>query len=375
MMSYSLILRSLFNDRWLYSLLSWLPLVVFLSIAAIFSSSFARENVIMVVDQDNSRLSRQLIRSYHASPNLSVTMSSNIQTAKDALVKGDIYAYVIIPNDLERDVKRFRSPLVQSYYNGQFLVIGKQVNAALAGIHTTINVGIDVGRVMGTGNTPALQAFGSVMPIRAQMSALFNSNNDYAQFILSGALPAAWQLIIVLSMVLIYSKFLKTESLENKRNISSILRISLVSGAMLVLQGLVMACLLFVYKGWPMRGDWSLIVFAQVLCVMASQAIALFLVFLLKDRTRALSFAAALTAPSFAFMGVTFPLDSMPTFSLLWRQLIPICHYVDIQISQSNHAPAIVHDADSLLKLAMFGLLFLAALCLVPQVQKQEVQA
>ena len=65
------------------------------------------------------------------------------------------------------------------------------------------------------------------------------------------------------------------------------------------------------------------------------KAVLFFLITL--DPTRAMSFAAVYTAPSFAFMGVTFPVTDMGMPAKIWRSLLPVSHYIEAQIGQASY--------------------------------------
>ena len=99
--------RILTSDGWLKALLFWLPVVLFVTIWAIFSAGIARDLAIGVVDLDHSRMSRGLVRYYDASPTLEVTQQFNsVAQGSQALRNGDIYALVVIPHELEKDHAR-----------------------------------------------------------------------------------------------------------------------------------------------------------------------------------------------------------------------------------------------------------------------------
>lgn len=55
-----------------------------------------------------------------------------------------------------------------------------------------------------------------------------------------------------------------------------------------------------------------------------------------------MSMAAAYAAPGLAFMGVTFPATDMIYPAQVWRNLLPVSHYVDIQISQANYGASLM---------------------------------
>ncbi|WP_432455164.1 MULTISPECIES: ABC transporter permease [unclassified Agarivorans] len=356
------------QDAWLSALLSWVPLLLFVLLWWIFSAGLTRDLTIAVVDHDHSQLSRSLIAHYDASPSLQVQSVADQVEAGVLLRTGQVNALLIIPNQLEQHTKLGQAPTVAAYYNGQLMVVGKQINSALQKSHATFNAKVALLRVLSQGNTQTSQALAQAVPIRNQISALFNGNSNYAQFIVSAALPAFWQVLCMVVMVLALGAELREQSFRSwlKKDASKKIAAKLLFfGALLWLQGVLFCSLMFTSFDWPMRGSWSILLLALVLCVLASQAIALLFILLFEDLARALSFAAALTAPSFAFMGVTFPVSDMPWFAQFWRSLIPVCHYIEIQITQANYGAPVLQSLPALSHLLIFLLAFVSAAWLV----------
>ena len=117
-------------------------------------------------------------------------------------------------------------------------------------------------------------------------------------------------------------------------------------------------CFFYRFLGWQIRGSWAILAAGVVLTAIATAVMAVFLYALVDDLPRSLSLAAAYTAPSFAFLGVTFPATDMPVPALLWRSLIPVCHYIDIQISQMSRAAPLDAVSPHLAALLFFLALF-----------------
>ncbi|UPW18793.1 ABC transporter permease [Agarivorans sp. TSD2052] len=356
------------DNRWLMAMLTWLPLVAFLGVWWVFSSGLTRDLHIAVVDRDHSQLSRSLIAHYDANPSLQVISVADEIEARRLLRTAEVSALVVIPTDLEKHTKLAQTPTVAAYYNSQFMVLGKQVNSALQQSHGTFSAKVGVARALSQGNTQVLQALSSSVPIRNQISALYNGNSNYAQFIVSAALPAFWQILIMVVMILALNAELRDNSYKHWLANQAWQKISvklLFFGGLLWLQGILLCTLMFHGFDWPMRGSWSVLLLALLLCVIASQAIALIFMLLFEDMARALSFAGALTAPSFAFMGITFPVSDMPWFAQFWRQLIPVTHYIEVQVSQANYGAGLLQSLPSLHTLLLFCLAFISAAWLV----------
>jgi ABC-2 type transport system permease protein len=115
-----------------------------------------------------------------------------------------------------------------------------------------------------------------------------------------------------------------------------------------------------------MHGSWVLLIMGQFLLVLACAAVATLLFFITLDVTRAMSLVAGLTAPAFAFMGVTFPSTDMPFIAQLWRSLLPISHYISIQIQQVNYATSLTASVAHYLALIAFvGCFYVSKIILI----------
>ena len=348
----------LIGDPWLLSLVSWLPPLCFLIIYLIFSQGLARDLSIGIVDLDQSRLSRGMIRYYDASPTLAVNESyPSLQEGIRALRGGTIYGLVLLPLDMEKNAIRGRVPKVEAFYNNQFLLIGKLVKSAVLGVHTTFVAHIDTVKNLGTKSPVIGQAMAAAVPISSQMRPLFNQNNNYAQFLVSAIIPALWQIFIVMTTVLCIAAELRREGLASwlGSQPARALFFKLVPYTLLFwLHGISYLLTMFTYLGWPMHGNLGYLIFCQLLTVCACQAVGALLFFLSKDPARSLGLAAAYAAPGLAFMGVTFPATDMTLPARIWRSLLPASHYIDVQIAQVNYGAPVSLSLPQIKNLALF---------------------
>ena len=58
-------------------------------------------------------------------------------------------------------------------------------------------------------------------------------------------------------------------------------------------------------------------------------------------------------------MGVTFPVSDMPLGAQVWRSLLPISHYIEIQLAQVNSGATLSLAMPQLLHLCFFFPIFL----------------
>jgi len=350
--------RSLLLDPWLVSLVSWIPILLFFLMWAIFSQGIARDLPIGVVDLDKSRTSRALVRHYDASPAIDIAYHYlNVQQGSNALRTGKIYGLVIIPEDLEKRMILGRPPQVSAFVNSQFLLIGKIVNSALLQAQGTFTAKVEIAQNLATGAPVFDMALSAALPISTQITPLFNLNNNYAQFLVSAMLPAIWQILMVAVTVL-------SLAAEKRRNgfgewlgafpVRSLLAKFLPLILLFWLHGLLFLWMMYIFLGWPMHGNWTLLLFAQLLTVCASIGAGSLFFFLTQDAARGLSLAAAYAAPGLAFMGVTFPVTDMTLPAKMWRNMLPISHYIEIQFGQVNYGAPLYTAIPQLQHLGLF---------------------
>ncbi|MGL4471413.1 MAG: ABC transporter permease [Aeromonas hydrophila] len=362
--------RLLWQDPFGRALASWLPLLLMGILCWVFSAGLARDLKIGLVDLDQSLLSRELAFSLDASAGLKVAQQfDSIDAGASALRGGDIYALVVLPSHLERDARQGTQPQVTVFNNGQFILIAKLINSALAQVVGTLNGQVGVLSAM-AGGKALPGALGQAVPITSQVTALYNINSSYAQFLLSALLPAVWQILVVLYGI---NALARTDRLgldwTTKGVWFGLWRTLLPHVLIGWGWGLGWSLLLFKGFGYPMQGSWLVLTAGLGLASAACVSMGAFFYGIIRDPARALSLAGAYTAPGFAFMGVTFPVSAMGDFAQFWRSLLPISHYVELQIGQTNYGQPLAAA------LPQFGALLLFLLPLLLVVRRYQAQA
>lgn len=361
--------RTIWQDTWLRALVLWLPIVLFLMMWAIFATGIARNLPVGVVDLDHSQMSRQLTRYIDASPSMAVTQQfTNDHTASIAMRANDIYAMVIIPDNYEKNVKLGEAPQITTFYNGQFILIGKVISAAMLQVEGTYNAGVEAFRNMSSGTPVRQQALGQAVPIRAQITPLFNSNSHYGQFLVSAIIPSIWQILIVATTVLALAHEARGQGLWRwlaQTPCQKLLGKLFAYSGLFLLQGILFLWWMYVALDWPMQGHWGILIVAQLLMVFACQSMGSLIYFVAMEVPRAMSFVAAYTAPAFAFMGITFPATDMPIIAKIWRGLLPVSHYIEVQLQQVDYGTGWYQASHQLLVLSGFMCALLLAMGLM----------
>lgn len=322
-------------------LLVVLPLMSFALPMAIFRSGVPRELPIVVVDNDQTTLSRQLVRMVDAAPSMRVAWRvPDLAEARSLILENQGYAIIVLPGDMERDVRRGVSPKVTAYYNAQLLLPASLIRRDLRAVVSTVSAGVEIRLRQARGETPR-GALEHLEPIRVEAHTLFNPQLNYAYFLVAALLPTMLQIFITVSTVHVVGDELKRKTAGEWLTAADGSALAAVAGKLLpytvhfVMLALVMLALLFRWVAVPLRGHGTIIVAGTVLFVLAYQAVALLLISWLANLRLATSAAALYCAPAFAFVGITFPTMAMPPLGRIWGELLPLTHYLRIVTGQA----------------------------------------
>ncbi|WP_076412113.1 ABC transporter permease [Shewanella sp. UCD-KL12] len=326
--------KALWHSPWQLALVSYIPLLSILCLWWLFSAGLPRQLPVAVVDQDSSQLSRELTRKLAANPVVSPQGFVDLQGAVTAMKQAEVYAIIVLPYGLKRDLVTGHSPTIDIRYNSQFLLVGKLLSSQ---IQLTLGAGLlDVAeeKLLLQG-VPKSQLTVNLSPVTSQTTALFNRNNNYVGFLVPPVLVALWQLLAMLTFSNSLSRELTPEGqLTPGEGIwLRVLAKLAVFTPLLLLQGGFILVFLYQYLSLPAAGSLGLLIVAQAVMLLAVWLLVLLIFFLMRDSARMVSFGTAMFAPAFAFMGITFPVHEMPVVAQWWRLIMPSSHYVDSHVS------------------------------------------
>ena len=356
-------LRSIKNSTYKLLLLSFLPLFSFALIVSIFYKGVVHDLPIVVVDNDKSKLSRELLKNIDASSTIQIKYKLNSTKEAISLIQATkAYGVVIIPAHFQKNALNKIQPKVTAMLNTQYILVGKILTSALtqAVMYSAAEVEFVEGLVK---NNIPQSSINSANPIQLQVRSYFNTYQNYFLFLVSALLPAIWQIFIVVATLVSFGSMFKAKEenlfFSDKYIFTKIVAKLLPYTLSYTLLGMLYLFYIYGTLGWTFEGSFSITIFAMFLTVVAYQGIALLFFVSGFDYARSLSLGAVYTAPAFAFLGVTFPIYSMNGFALFWRDMLPISHYIELQISQANYGADVFLEIDKLLYIFAFWIVFL----------------
>jgi len=165
-----------------------------------------------VIDQDNSVLSRQLIRNINATKTVNANVAlSSMAEAENKLKSREINGILVIPMRFEQKTLRGDSSPISFYGDASYIFLYNNTATTLSSVVQSMGSQISIERQIEHGVDPAIAKSGS-RPFVANMVSLFNPQSGYATYVI----PPAFILILhqLLFIGLLLTTFLSREKTE-----------------------------------------------------------------------------------------------------------------------------------------------------------------
>lgn len=319
----------------LYILMIILPLVLAAVLGPIYRNSVLRDIPVAVCDNDNSEISRQIIRSLDAAASLKIISSVNSeQEIKAQFLNGKIYGAFYIPANFEADLKSGKNPVIGIYRNSSNLITSNSIYKDALSTIKTISGGVLLKKLRSQG--PGLErAMNTINPIRIETISLFNPSYNYFNFLIPGLLTALLQMIIMVSAVIVISSEFTHNTFSELIELCGNNLFVLIAGKSIPhilihsATGIGFLCVIFPLFGMeiPQNLPGSLMMVFLLIC--ASFFTGLFISSLFHEQLFATELALFVNTPAFIFSGYTFPLWGMPALHNYFAQIIPFTHFLE----------------------------------------------
>ncbi|MBO6116962.1 MAG: ABC transporter permease [Bacteroidales bacterium] len=310
-----------------------IPAVVIIFFATFLNHGMPSGLPIAVVDFDNSSTSRLIVRQLSAGQTCEVKYKlTSYESCKTKMQTGDIYAFVIIPRNFEKDLYNHKNPTVNfhteyaHYLPGSLIM--KEINTTLS----TIAAGVDLKVRLAKGQDYNA-AMAQVNPIKNDTHIIGNAQLNYSFYLSSTLMPGIIFLMALICTVYAVGIEFKVGSsrrwlVTGNRNIvysmaGKMIPYTLLFSMMVILSEIVMERIM----GFPSKGNPGLLYLGALLTVVAYQAMGIFLIGILPSLRTALSIAAFYGVIGFTLAGFTYPHLAMLPAVKPYTYLYPIRQY------------------------------------------------
>ena len=366
--------RFLVKNPWDFSMVVWIPLATVLLIWWIFSQIQITDLPIGVIDKDRGPVANTALRYLEANPNLTVKQLYHSPAAAEAaILQRDIYAVVIIPEDFSRNISSSKPAPIVLQVNAQYGTHSGIIQTSVQSVIGTLSAGVEIQRLVKKGVAPS-QAAIAYSPISIQRISLFNAATDYQQFLASTVIPALLHILAMVVGATTIGRELRDKrigrwyrfidgsrpslSLPSNSTDANNTSDNTASTQLQALKNVSVLVLIFGLLGkyfWPILAYsiWSILAIwlaapqqsiaissiiatylGLVLLMMLSFWLGAILTLASYSLRMGLSATGFISAPSYAFAGVTFPYIAISDSAQHWSDTLPLTHYLKLHIAQ-----------------------------------------
>ena len=366
--------RFLAKNPWDLAMVVWIPLTTVLLIWWIFSQIQITDLPIGVIDNDRGPNANTAVRYLEANPNLTVRqLYHSPAAAKAAILQRDIYGVVIIPEGFSRNISSSKPAPIILQVNAQYGTHSGIIQTSVQSVIGTLSAGVEMKRLVKQGMAPS-QAAIVYSPIKIQRISLFNAATDYQQFLASTVIPALLHILAMVIGATTIGRELRDKRIGrwyrfidgsrpnltlpsnnefqynaadkvSNRPLSTPTNVSVL----VLIFGLLGKYFwpLLAYSIWSILALWlaapqqsiaisALMVTYVSLVLLMMLSFWLGAIFTLSSFSLRMGLSATgfISAPSYAFAGVTFPYVAISKNAQHWSDVLPLTHYLKLHIAQ-----------------------------------------
>ena len=311
------------------------PIVYALFYGGVYWYKGEHEAPIVIVDRDQSELSRTLIRFLDASEMIEVTnVTADFNEAREYIYNLSDEGIVYIPDTFQKSIKTGQSGELMVYLNTSRFLVSNDLYKAINEIGITIGVSAKI-RYLQSRGLDYDQAMAVAEPISTEVRSLFNPGGYYGDFLLPGLLLLILQQTMLIGLAESIARERESNSLrqwliDTRGNI-----FAAITGKSLFYIILYIIYAAFFYAviaglfhlNLTGNGIIMLILLIPFFAVIVMMGILISSLF--NKKIQALQFLALTSIPIFLLSGYSWPLQSMPAVIRWLAYLVPTTPFLD----------------------------------------------
>jgi ABC-2 type transport system permease protein len=312
------------------------PILVVIFFTSLMNQGQPIDMPVGVVDLDNTTTTRKMVRNLDAFETTKIVAHyPNLNEARNAIQRNEIYAFIYFPEHTTSDLLAFRQPKISFYYNYTSVTSGALLFRDLKTISTLGSAAVGSAKLAALGKTnDEIMTF--LQPIMINLHPVNNPEINYNVYLSTTLTPACLLLFIFLITAYSIGTELKfNRSKEWLRTAGGNVAIA-VTGKILP-QTLIFLMILYSYNfyiyhilGFPYAGGLSSVLMLGFLAVIAAQGFGIFIFGLMPSLRMSMCICSLWAVLGYSLMGATFPLSAMDTPIQSMAQLFPMRHYFKI---------------------------------------------
>lgn len=316
-----------------------------------------------IVDLDGSELSRTLAANLDAMQTTNVVMTcSDFAEARDAVQRGEIIGFFLIPENFSSEAIAGRTPEISYYTNYAYIVPASLMYKGFKTISVLSN-GALVKATLTSAGLPDGSVSALLQPIVADMHMISNPWTNYPIYMSNSFIPGILALMVMLVTVFSITDEIKrgTSPLWLDHNGGSIV-VALIGRLapqtlLFTLTGWIIQLSIFGWLDFPLHCHISIMMVAMLLLVLACQGFAVLICGITPNMRIALSICSLISVLAFSIGAFTIPVEDMYGWVGIVSYILPIRYYFLIYIDQALNGISLYYSRYYFIALLVFVLL------------------
>lgn len=312
--------RDISRDKGILIFILFVPLMYPLLYSYVYTNETVREVPVVVVDDNNSTLSREILRKMDATPDVHIIARCNdMAEAEEYLKRQEAYGIVNIPADLTKELARGHQVPLGIYCDMGSMLYYKALLLAATNVSLEVNKDIKV-NFYAAGSTDRQDEI-SRMPIEYDYVPLYNPQSGFAAFLI----PPVLMLIIQQTLLLGIGMSMGN---SREKNMGSVIPfhpyyknpVHIVIGKALPYFMLYIILALYMFTvvtrafTLPQLGDYRTFVAFAVPYILACIFLAMVMSAFIYRREDCILLLVFLSVPMLFLSGISWPAACMPRF-------------------------------------------------------------
>lgn len=156
---------------------------------------------VAVVDMDHTVMSRQLTQMSAAAQQIDVRyIFSDIREAEEALAREDIYGFMVIPQDMEKNLRNGASVDLNVFTHGAYVMLHGNIGTAFTTCGLTLGATTKVKRIALGKKVPAAKAMAMRDPVPISIQTMYNNTGSYSNYVVPSVLVLILQQTLVIGI-------------------------------------------------------------------------------------------------------------------------------------------------------------------------------
>lgn len=326
--------RLFFQNKVLLVLFLGAPILYGVLVGGVYKKGKVTNLPIIVVDEDRSPLSRQLIDMFNDGEVIYVAKVLNDPfLAHDEAMKHEATVVVQIPKGFSSAVNYNRSTEVTMFVNASNTLTSNYAMMAANVAAGTMKAGIQIKAQQKKG-VPEYVASQQYEPFKTTIIKQNIRSGNYLYFMLPGVLLTVLQQVMMLGLALSFaSEFENGTFSELVKRSSNVFVLILVKILPYILMSVLIYGLYYGYSIWyrmPLDVNGPAFFLSSILFLLAVSFIGILVSIAIPSQLKATEILMVIATPSFILSGFTWPLSQMPEWVVGIAKLIPLTHYLQI---------------------------------------------